>query len=363
VRLCSDNVINTSVLEIISTNSRLPEFVRGDLSAQLGAGRRGAQVVGRLFERYGRASVDAAIAAGFKEGHARARAGLNHLPKGRFPIAARQDDGSVWRALVEIADDAFSIDLRDAPDAVRGPHNTSRDGALVVCQMLFKSLTDPERFANAGSFAPLRVLTRAGSIFDAGPSDAQGYYFETRIRLFDMLWRGMAEAMPGRLPSGHFATIFGTVITGVHPDTGRRYAMVEPQMGGWGATRDREGTGPLFSSSHGDTFNCPIEIAEARYGFDVVEYALNPAESAHHATSGGAGVTKRYRMRAPAVLSAGFSHSVEPVWSQSEAPPSGTNSLRVNRVDGTHEAHAFVSGLALEAGDEVQIVTAPGGAA
>ena len=361
VRLAAKGRLNPAVMEIIEVNSRLPDFVRGDLAAQLAAGRRGAEAIQALHGRYGAGAVAGAVAAGLDEGRTRARAGLARLPKGRFAVAVRQDDGSDWRVAIEIAEDRFTVDLREAPDALAAPHNTSRDGALVVCQMLFKALTDPERFANQGSFAQLEVLTRPGSIFDAPPTAPHGYYFETRIRLFDLLWRGMAEAMPGRLPAGHFATIFGTVIAGVHADTGRSFTMVEPQMGGWGATAGRPGTGPLFSSSHGDTFNCPAEVAEARYGIDVVEKRLVLPAPAPGEIPGGPGMVTRYRMRGPANLSAGLSHSVEPVWSAPGAAPGGRNSLTV-RTDRA-QSFGFVSGLALDAGDEVEIRTAPGGAA
>lgn len=107
--------------------------------------------------------------------------------------------------------------------------------------MIFKALADPTLFANAGSFGPLEVVTEPGSIFHAAGSAPHGYYFETRIRLYDMLWRCMAKALPERLPAGHFASICGTVIAGDHPDTGRRFTMVEPQMGDWGATSERNG--------------------------------------------------------------------------------------------------------------------------
>ena len=363
VRLYRAGKRNEAVFEIIQTNSRLPDFVIGDLSAQLAAGRRGAGVLRALFHRYGPDTVQKAIEAGYAEGAARAKIGLARLPKGRFLASAAQDDGTELKVTIEISEDTFTVDLRAAPDDVAAPHNTSRDGAMVVCQMLFKALTDGDRFANAASFGPLRVLTRPGSMFDAGPTAPQGYYFETRIRLFDLLWKAMAEAMPDRLPAGHFATIFGTVITGRHPETGRAFAMVEPQMGGWGATRDRGGTGPLFSSSHGDTFNCPVEIAEARYGLDVVErrLSLGPAQAGDH--PGGPGMVTRYRLGAPATLSAGLSHGKVPVWGLAGGADGGRNGLLVERADGQEERHRFVSGLTLEPGDEVEISTAYGGAA
>ncbi len=354
---------NAALFDIIRTNSRLPDFALGDLSAQLAAGRRGAKVIRDLFERFGHGSVTRAAVSGFKEGEARSRAGLATLPKGRFPFSALQDDGTPWRVTIEISTTGFVIDLTEAPDAVAAPHNTSRDGALVVCQMFFKALTDPERFANEGSFAPLSVRTRAGSVFHAGPNDPQGYYFETRIRLFDLLWQAMAQVMPDRLPAGHFATIFGTVIAGQHADTGRAYTLVEPQMGGWGATKDRPGTGPLFSSSHGDTFNCPVEVAEARYGLEVVEKRLNPPDPPNADRAGGPGVVTRYRMRTSATLSAGLSHATQPVWSLNDAAPAGRNGLTVHRSGSPNEPLSFVSGMQLDPGDEVELRTSWGGAA
>ena len=362
VRLFAGGRPNAAIFDLVRANSRLPDFVTGDLNAQVAAGRRAAALIRGLCARYGTGTLSRAIAEARALGEARARAGLSSLPEGRIGIEAPLDGGETWRAAVEISGDRFTVDLRDAPEQHPGPHNTSRDGAVIACQMLFKALTDPERFANAGSFAPLRVLTRPGSIFHAGPQAAHGYYFETRMRLFDMLWRGLAAAMPGRLPAGHFATIFGTVIAGRHPDTGRAFAMVEPQMGGWGATGHRDGQGPLFSTNHGDTFHCPVVIGEARYGLEVMETSLLPASAVAGCHAGGPGLRKRYRLRGAASISAGLSHGEVPVWSAAGCPPGGTNSLRVDRPDGSGSTHRFVSGLALGAGDVVTLDTAHGGA-
>jgi N-methylhydantoinase B len=62
---------------------------------------------------------------------------------------------------------------------------------------------------------------------------------------------------------------------GKHPDTGRHYTIVEPQVGGWGGWEGNDGNSGQFSGFHGETFNCPAEIAEARYGMFVDQVALN----------------------------------------------------------------------------------------
>ena len=127
----------------------------------------------------------------------------------------------------------FEVDLRNNPDQSKGPVNTTRDGVMVSCQMLFKSLTDPYSPANEGSFRPIRLLTREGSVFHVKEPGPIGFYYEIELRVYDLMWRCLAAHIPQRLASGHFASVCGTFIGGIHPDTGRQYTIIEPQIGGW----------------------------------------------------------------------------------------------------------------------------------
>ena len=349
------------VFDIIAANSRLPDFVRGDLWAQVAAARKAEARIRQLVASYGPEAYDAALAALFDEGERRGRAGLAQLPAGRYAIEEEQDDGAVWRAAITVSADRFVVDLTGNPAQRAAPFNTSRDGAVISAQMVFKALSDPTLFANAGSFRPLEVVTEPGTIFHATGNAPHGYYFETRIRLYDMLWRCMANAMPERLPAGHFASICGTVIAGAHPDTGRRFTMVEPQMGGWGATAARDGLDAMYSGSHGETYNCPVEICEARYGLEVAHKRLSESPAGRGLHRGGKGLEVEYRLRAPAVLSAGYSRNRQPVWGSDRGEPGGTNGLAVLRGDGAREDYAFASGITLAPGDAVLIRTANGG--
>lgn len=361
VRLFEDGEPIEPVMAIVAANSRQPDVARGDLWAQVAAARKAEQRLKALAEHYGGEAFRVAVAEAFVLGEARARAGLSALPKGRFEIAEEQDDGAVWRAAIEITGDAFRVELRDNPAQRDAPMNLSRDGAVIAGQMIFKGLCDPDRFANAGSFVPLEVVTEPGTVFHATGPAPQGYYFETRIRLYDMLWRCMAEASPERLPAGHFGTIGGMVIAGLHPDTGRRYTMVEPQMGGWGATATRDGLSAMFSASHGDTFNTPAELAEARYGLVVERKALSGRPGGEGRQRGGRGLSVAYRMRGDAVLSAGLSRTRLPVWGLAGGGPGGLNEIGVHRADGRTEGFSFASGVRLSPGDSILIETANGG--
>ena len=361
VRLFAAGQRIDSVFDIITANSRLPDFTLGDLWAQVSACRRAGTRVTRLADTYGLDTWHAALDSMFTEGEARARKGLASLPAGIYTIDEEQDNGEMWNASIEVTGSHFIVDLRKNPDQKDSPFNTSRDGAVISAQMIFKALTDPELFANEGSFRPLKVLTRAGTVFHAIDSAPHGYYFETRIRLYDMLWRCMAEALPNLLPAGHFASICGTVIAGIHPDTGRNYTMVEPQMGGWGATSSRDGLDCMYSSGHGETYNCPVEICESRYGFHVDWKRLGTTAGGPGRNVGGRGLSVVYRMRAPAVLAAGYSRHIQPVWGLEGGGAGGTNSLTVISKEGRSTTCSFASDVRLNAGDRVEIETAHGG--
>ena len=351
-----------AVLRIMMVNSRLPEFLLGDLWAAVASVRRGADRVERLVATYGADTFVTALADYYDYAERQTRVGLSRLPKGRLVLQEPMDDGTIWHAAIDITDDEFVVDLRGAPDQRADPLNTSRDGALIAVQLIFKAATAPESVCNAGSFRPLRLLTKAGSIFDPHEPAPQGYYFEVRARLSDMLWHGLAKAAPERFPAGHFASICGTVITGRHPVTGRHFAMVEPQMGGWGASATRDGNSAMFSSGHGDTFNCPVEIAEARYGFDYRRLSLNDEPGGKGRHLGGKGLVKEFAIGgSETALSVGYSRHIQKVWGLAGGGSGTTNRVEIERIGGSREVHALTSGLPLAAGEVVRIVTAQGG--
>lgn len=350
------------VMAILAANSRLPDFLRGDMWSAIASLRKGSERLMRLVQTHGQDVFAHAIQDYFDYAERQSRAGLARLPQGRITIEEPMDDGAVWRASIDIDANSFTVDLRDAPDQRNLPFNTSRDGALVAVQLIFKAATAPDSVSNAGSYRPLRLLTRPGSIFEPLEPAPHGYYSEIRIRLADMLWHGLAQRVPQRFPAGHFGSICGTVVAGQHPHTGRRFTMVEPQMGGWGATATRDGNSAMYSTNHGETFNCPVEIAEARYGFTFRRFALNDELGGAGLHRGGAGLVSEYAIGGQETqLSAGYTRHRQPVWGLAGGAPGTTNRIEIERIDGRRELHSFVSGLPLATGDMVRIVTAVGG--
>ncbi|KZC38271.1 MULTISPECIES: hydantoinase B/oxoprolinase family protein [Rhodanobacter] len=350
-----------AVLDIIRVNTRLPAFLEGDLWAGVASARIGAKRIEELVAKYGKGIFIAAMKQFMDYGEQVARNGLRALPKGRYSIEEEQDSGVVYKATIEITDDAFIVDLRDNPDQDTGPNNCSHDDSIVSAQMIFKNITGSYGVTNGGTFRPLQVLTRPGSVFNAQEPAAVGIYYEVGMRLYDLLWRCLAPHLGDRLPSGHFSSICGTFIGGTNPDTGRYFTIVEPQIGGWGGSAQGDGNNAMFSSMHGETFNCPVEIAETRYGLYVDRLSLNDEPGGEGEHRGGKGIVLEYRVRSDnCFLTASYSRNKHRPWAMRGGKEGSANYIRVIRANGEAQNLAIVNTLTVNRDDVIRIVTASG---
>lgn len=361
VKLFAEGVPNQAVFDILYVNTRLPDFLKGDLWAGIAGLRIGERRVLELVAKYGADTYLAAVADYLDLGERRVRAALRQLPPGTYEYAEEQDSGVTHHLKLTITPEKFSVDLRGNPRQA-GSNNSSREGTEIALQLAFKSFTDPEGPGNGGCFRPLEVITEPGTIFHVVEPGALGYYSEVEIRLFDMTLRALAHHFPGVVPAGNFASICGTVMGGKHPDTGRHYTIVEPQVGGWGAWENADGPSGQFSGFHGETFNCPAEIAEARYGMFVDQVALNAEPGGEGEFRGGKGIEVHYRVRGDNnFLSLGYTRSRMPPWGVAGGNDGSLNYVELRRTDGRVERYAFATNVVVNTNDVIRIVTANGG--
>jgi N-methylhydantoinase B len=362
IKLISEGTPIKSVVEIMKVNSRLPDFLQGDMWAGIAAARVGERRIVDLVDKYGLETFQNALRVFMDYGEQVARRALAELPKGRFSLEEEQDSGVVYTVTFDIGDDEFLVDLRDNPDQDAGPNNASRDGTEVAAQMVFMNITGAHASANAGHFRPLRLLTRPGSVFDASPPAAFATYYEVEIRLYDVMWRCLAPHLGDRLPAGSFASICGTFIGGKHPDTGRHFTIVEPQVGGWGGSSSRDGNSAMFSGFHGDTFNCPAEVAEARYGLYVEQLRLNDEPGGEGEHRGGKGIVLDYRVRSNGCFfTCAYTRNKHLPWPLHSGREGSPNYAEVIRSDGNVEEYAVVTALDVNEDDVIRIHTGDGG--
>ena len=348
------------ILDIIAANSRLPDQALGDFWAGVSALRMGARRIVQLCRRYGVDSFLSAVRDSLDLAERQVRRAVLRLPQGRFAATDTLDDGRPLQVATYIDGDAFTVDLRGNPPQDSGPLNASYQATVVSAQAMFKSLVCPRGVANAGTFRPLRVLCDPGSLFAAQRPAAVGFYYENKIRVSDLIWKALAPVLPECPGVGHFCSVCATMI-GFSDDQGRLRSFIEPEVGGWGATAERDGQNAQFSSSHGHTYNCPVEVNEARNGMHVERYALNPEPGGAGRLRGGRGVDLRYRLtHASGWVTAAYARSTVPPWALAGGCPGTVNRLSIIRRNGEVEHCLRAGALPLKRGDVVRIQTGAG---
>lgn len=361
VKLFSRGQPIRSVFDILTANCRMPDFLTGDLWAGVASVRVGERRVLEIANKYGKEVFLKAVKDYMDYGERVSLNAIKRLPKGVYELIEPQDNGPDYGVKIKITDDEFLIDLRDNPDQDKGPFNMSRDEAVTACQIAFKGVTSPEHVANGGTFRPLKVLTRKGSVFDPIYPAAMGIYYEITIRLADLVIRCLAEKVPHLLPAGGFASVCGTLFGGIHPDTGRTYAVIEPELGGWGGSPHADGNSGQFSALHGETYNCPAEVAEARYGVTVDYLSFHDEEGGAGFHRGGKGVRIDYRIRSDnAWLTVAYTRSKVLPWPLLGGEQGTPNHIIIERANGKKERYSVVSGLTLNTNDIIHVMTGTG---
>ncbi len=353
---------NQAVIDIFMANSRQSEVSKGDFWAGIASMRAGEKRFKSLVEKYSLQAVAYAIEDYIELGERVARAALKALPKGTFEASEVTDNGLSIKAKVTITDEEFLVDLRGNPPTQPNALNATYDSTMVDAQMLFKAIASPQTFANAGSFRPIRLLVDDDSMFAAKYPAATSVYYENSMMSFDLVWKALALAMPDALTAGHYGSICGTFLGGPHPKTGHSHSIVEPQIGGWGASSKFDGINALYTGFHGETFNVPVEISEQRNGLQIDRLALNDEEGGEAETNGGKGIKLDYRVVTDNWwLTMAYVRSENGPWGLEGGNRGSTNYVNVVRKSGETQRYSVCTALPLNEGDVVQVVTANGG--
>lgn len=362
IKIIEKGMTNQAALSMIIKNSRQPVITEGDFWAGISSMRAGENRFLELVKKYGTPAVLYAIEDYIDLGERISLASLKALPKGRFKAQEITDDGLKIQAEITIKDDEFLVDLRGNPPQQANALNASFDATMVDIQMIYKAISAPQSFANAGSFRHLKLLVDDDSMFAAKYPAAMGVYYETSIMVFDLLWKALATAMPDRLPAGHYASICGTFMGGPHPETGHQHSIVEPQIGGWGAKMTGDGINALYTGYHGDTFNVPVEITEQRNGLMIDRLCLNEEAGGEGQFIGGRGINLDYRILADDWwITMAYVRSKNGPWGLCGGKRGTTNYINIVPKNGKRKRYSNCTALKLDAGDVVEVVTATGG--
>ena len=289
------------VVGIIAANTRTPDKVLGDLRAQRSALRVGELRLIELVERYGHATVMAAMDEIITRTEASIRSAIRAIPDGVYAFEDFLDDwgpgtGPLRVAVtVTVAGDAITIDYAGSSPQTASGMNSYINYTRSYSYAAVKCLTDPLGPMNEGALRPVTVTAPEGSFLNPRPPAGGGPRAIICYRTFEAVLGALAPALPDRVAAAasHFANpTFG----GWDRARNRRFVAYELVLSGTGGRAGRDGCEGMswaFNAS-----NIPIEAQEAAQPIVIERFGFIADSAGAGKFRGGCGVRRDMRFLA-----------------------------------------------------------------
>lgn len=306
VKLFVKDQLQKPLVDLVVRNVRNASVALGDMRAQYASCFSGERRLSELISRYGLATIREAMREILSRSEQLTRVRIADFQDGVYQARDCIDGDGLsenpqWiDAKVTITGSDITVDLSASSDQSRGGMNCSRASAISGIQYAIKSITDPENPPNAGSYRPVRVITRPGTLCDAQPPGSMVGYGEITYRVLDTVMRALADAAPQAvLASGSGST--GTTVIGgsdSRPDAKKRYFLtLELSSGAYGARATRDGINAIRYGA-GNAGHVPIEADEMENPLLFERYEVMADTGGAGKFRGGNGFCRVFRVLA-----------------------------------------------------------------
>ena len=290
-------VLRVDVLQMIATNVRHTRDFQGDLAAMIGSARVGERRLLALLDEYGPALTLAGTEAVLDAAERQTRATIAAWKDGVYRGEAILDDDGhgcrdiYVRAKVIKRGSDLTIDLTRSHPQVTGFVNSSYANMRSAVAMALAYLIDPETPKNDGTFRPLRVVAREGTVVWAKPpAPVTLCTNHCGQEIMEAIIKALAPACPERTMAG-WGRRFRIAIQGNNPRTGGPFIwhLFHARPGG-GASSAGDGwpAGGEWQAAGGIKFGS-VEVMEARFPLFFRRHEFRPDSGGDGQYRGGPG--------------------------------------------------------------------------
>jgi N-methylhydantoinase B len=351
--------------QIISANVRCPDVVLGDLRAQMSSVLRGKARLLEILERYGAEKFIAGMAELQDYSERRMRAVIDRIPDGVYTgddtlDGQRAGDPLVpMHAKITVKGDEVEVDLTGCADQVVWPINIPLASTQSGTLTLFATLLGPEAITNAGTYRPIKIITRKGSIVDPmHPAPVRGRMTGV-YRMATAVKRALGQAVPDQTAAAGCDSTLSVTIA--YKENGQYNMFTEILAGGNGGAKGCDGA-EAIPQILSNTGNAPVEAIERGHPFvRIREYSLIADSGGAGEFRGGLGIRKRFEILADEVLLStnGDRHQSDP-WGLAGGEPGSRTAYIIHR-DGQDIRIDAASNQRLYKGDVFEMIISGGG--
>ena len=364
VKLMDANKLRNEIVNILATNTRMPEVTLGDLRAQVAANLLGERRLVELVSSVGDEAFQDSCAKMLDQTNELAVAEYRKMPKGdwRGEDCLELDHTLIMiRAEISMTGESVEIDFTGTDPQVQAPLNAVLGVTTAAVTFAVKTLMPADMPLNDGFNRTITVTAPEGTIVNpVKPAPVAGGNLETSQRIVDTVYRAMAEAMPDRIPAASHGSMNNLMLGGVHPETGKTWAFYETIGGGYGGRPRADGVDGVHVNMT-NTLNTPIEVMEHYYPIKFEAYRLREGSGGAGEWRGGTGIERILTAKASIrVALLGERCRIQP-WGLRGGLPAQPSEYLVRRSNGNISQLKSKDAVLLDVDDTLILRTAGGG--
>ena len=305
LKLYAGGVRNEALLDTILANVRVADEWLGDVEAKIAGCWRGEQEIRALLDKYGVETYESSCDYLIDYAERATRAAIREIPPGEYVHEdVFEDDGFGTDAAampikltLRVKDDTLSVDFTGTSPQARGAINLPLSMTKATVYGTIKSIVGEDVLPNVGFIRPIQVIAQPGSLVNPRFPAAVGGRAPLFFRVFDMLFRVLAKALPDRTPiPGEGGDVLH--LTGEKAD-GTPYAMMDIFFGGWGGRPKKDGIDGVAPMSFGSYGTIPAELLEREYPLVIDGFGYVPDTAGAGKYRGSLSIYKQWRFLQP----------------------------------------------------------------
>jgi N-methylhydantoinase B len=296
---------NSALVAMIEANVRSPEEWLGDVEAKIAGCRRGEQELAKIVAKYGPEVFNSSCDYFVDYAERATRAAIRTITPGEYVAEDEYEEDGLGgdaaalplRVALRVEGDSLTVDFTgtapQAGAAINMPFGMTRGtvyGAL-------KSIVSPDLLTNVGFARPLKIVAPEGTLVNPRHPAAVGGRAPLFFRVFDLLFRVLAQALPQRVGvSGEGGDVMH--FSGVNAD-GSHFSFMDLFFGGWGGRPNKDGIDGVAPMSFGSYGSVPAEILEREFPIVVDGFGYVPDTEGAGQFRGSLGIYKQWRFLQP----------------------------------------------------------------
>lgn len=316
--LFSGGRIVDEVVDLLLANTRTPDYLRGDLSAQVAASKLGLRRISELVAELGGDTVRERMADYFDYTERLASVQFEAFRPGSYTASRFVDNPELDSAAepsqviadVTVHNGRIKVDFSRSGDQVARPINCVVANTISATLVAVRCMLDRDVPINGGLQRLFEVTAREGCLLNPRLPAPVG----ARAIVANLAFTTVVDCLGQAAPSRAAASSSGgsTMPYTWMPDGSARILIDNSLRGGTGASVRRPGMAAIDSAPTNAT-NYPVEVLEQEYPVRVEHNEIRRGSGGAGRHPGGDGMRRGVRFLEPGVLSIrGHAHQFPP---------------------------------------------------